>query len=209
MPLALNDIVLVAFRGTCLNQRILFTQFYRVSQPASGSITVVQDLQGIAAAQDGTSDQPLLYNYLGCMANNYVCNAVRVQRVYPTRSVAIDVTRSLTGANTETTDATNLAGVVTLRTAKAGRSQVSNKHIGPLPGGSFTQGNLRPSYQTDLGDLGNAIISPLVTTGFSTLTPIIYHRGGDGPSAKYDDMISMLVQTTVRTERRRTLRVGE
>lgn len=209
MPLAMNDIVMLAFRGTCSNQRILFTQFYRVSQPASGSITVVQDLQGIAAAQDGTSDQPLLYNYIGCMANTYTCNAVRAQRVYPTRSVAVDVARSLAGANTQAAEATNLAAVITLRTAKAGRSQVSNKHIGPLPNGSYTLGNISTSYQTDLGDLGNSIIAPLVTAGFSTLTPIIYHKNGDGPAAKYDDMISMVVQTTARTERRRTLRIGE
>lgn len=209
MGLNVNDIVLASYRGTCLGQRIILTTTWRVSTPTVGSSTVTQDLQTIGDTMGAADSTGIGYAYINCMPNNYALQALRVQAIYPTRSAYVNITQSYTGLQAEDTDITTSAGVITLKTDKAGRSQVANKHIGPVAQANFSNGNVGSSLRDLMTTLAGKLRNNLVTTGGPILTPVIYHRDGDGPAAKYTDITQYIVQVTLRTMRRRELFLGE
>lgn len=211
MGLGINDIVMVSFDGRCLNQRVLFTQFLRVAQPTSATISEVQDLKQITDDMAGGVGAPWMDRFLALKPGNYVLRAIRAQRIYPVpRSVYVETGVNLTGL-WEGLDAetVNLAGVLTFKTDFSGRSQVSNKHIGPLPNDAYSLGTLGASLKTDMGDFGDTVLSGFVSSVGTNLKSGIYHKDGDGAANKWDSFTSWQIGDTVRVMRRRTVGLGE
>lgn len=209
MPnIEVDDIVQVSLVGSYAAQRILFTQTYRVSTAPTSVVStfdfcgeVIDDITGGATA--------LQNKYLACMPANYTLTQIRAQVIYPVRQVAVrqGASQAGTGSGAETG---NTAGVITFYTDLAGRSQISNKHIGPLPLGASVNGALRPEQIALLDALGEEILEGFTDLGDGgEMTACIYHANVLGPIGKTTDMLGFNTQTTTRTMRRRTLGRGE
>jgi len=145
-----GDLFLATAGGSYAGQRIMFTHNYRLEAVDPGVST------GLATATlnkgvrgDVTGDDLLETSYLLCLPQNYSLLYWRTQLIEPQRYVGIDFARDVTGLIEEDAVTGNVAGVVTLRTDKAGRNQVSNKHIGPVPtsGANLESGTLKAAYK--------------------------------------------------------------
>lgn len=102
----------------------------------------------------------------------------------------------------------NVAAVITLKTDKAGRDQVANKHLGAVPLGFYVAGILTEDainvYDNVAASLTNTIPVSNGADEFD-LIPVIYHRSGLTTS---DTITQRQVNNTVRVMRRRTVGLG-
>jgi len=209
---ALNDVWQVSFRGVYNAQRIILTQTYQVTQITPPITDGNAALVLLNAVRAGVGGFDLIESaYLACMPAEYELQVIRAQNVKPNRRVYHEVIRTQPGTHAEVADTGNLAAVVTMRTDFAGRSQVSNRHIGPIPstGTVQTLGALTGAYKTLLSTLATALLqswSEAIPT--ITFTPCILHPTDIVPP-NVDKITSAIVGETVRVMRRRTLRIGE
>jgi len=149
--------------------------------------------------------------YLACLPSQYELDSIRGQIIAPNRRVYSETLRGVPGTHLDTLETANLASVITLRTAFAGRNQVGNKHIGPIPssGAVMTLGELTGAYKTLLTTLAGALMASIVPAGIAAVArPCIYHPDGAVPP-NTDWVESAIVGETVRVMRRRTVRLGE
>jgi len=205
MPLEVGDIVLVSWRGLCFGQRIILTHTYRVSVAPDPESTVWQNLDSIIDAVDVGGAADITTNYLALLPAAYGLNEIRAQRVYPIRSAYFSKAKAEEGGHAGAATVANDAAAVTLRTDYAGRNQIATKHIGPVPDAASASGLIVTAYKTLLTAFATDL---LLTPAFGTtgsLIPIIYHRATNGHS----DVVSYRLGDQSRTQRRRTVGVGE
>lgn len=209
MPLGANAIVLVTYASTYSGQRILLTSTWRVGATNSTQ-TPALDTLDIATYFGTGGANTLLTKYLACLSQNVTVGSCIAQGIHPTRFVKASVTVAQGGTVAADAPSGNTCGVVTLRTALAGRKQIANKHIGPIAGSSAAFGSPVTALRTALQDVGIQLITSRTvncTTAGQTipLEPVIFHRG-DKTSTGLE---SYVVSDRIGTLRRRTLRVGE
>lgn len=208
MPLAVNDIVQVSYRLTALAQKCLFFMNYKVISTDSTG-TVLGDQQAISNKFATTTTPNLLFYYLRCLSANVTILAVRAQSVRPVRfatsETLVGTNGTYGGANVSTC---NLAAVISRASQFAGRSQISNSHVGPISEGAYTTGLITSAYKTLLSDLAAVMLADQFTTTPSIgLRPVILHKLGSTPFS--DPVVSYKIGDSVRVMRRRTLGVGE
>jgi len=213
MPFAeVGNIYQVTFKGTYNAQRILLVHTYRVAAVDA----LVTDEQAatviINGVRDGAGGGDLIETkYLACLPAEYELESIRAQQIAPNRFVYHEQLRNTPGTHAEVGETGNLAGVITLRTERAGRDQVSNRHIGPIPSTGTVQvlGELTGAYKTLLSTLATALLqSWSFITPDITFNPVIYHKS-DAVPPLFDKLTTAIIGDTVRTMRRRTVRLGE
>jgi len=208
MPVVAGDILSLSVYGRIFNQRILMVRNYQCAQSSTGADTRTQ-LLAIGAAYKAVGG--VVEKYLACLPDQYFCDLVRAQVVYPVRSTFADTQVSLSGTVSGEKALNQSAAAITLQTAKAGRSQRATIHLGPLSDISIAEdGAVTPGYVTLMNTLGAQLIQNVVSSGpgACTLTPIIYHRNGDGPLAKSDIVNAWTANDELRTMRRRVVGRG-
>lgn len=207
MPLAEGDIVQLNIEGEVFNQRILLTHRYRVSGPTSAGVPTSAAMLDFLEQVGPGGAKDIITSYKACLPPDYECNGHTAQRIVPNRS-ALQRNEDSDGPGTYPTgtESSNQTGVITLGTENAGRDQIANKHIGPLPAAAQVNGELSDAYKAILTTLGNKLLVavPLTVTA-QTLTPIIWHGGTE---LNYTALISVKIGSTVRTQRRRTVGLG-
>ena len=209
MPVNQGDLIQLTFVSRWQAQVIMLTTHYKCRTPPSSSQSTGVTLNGIIDYVDPAGANSLGDVYLKCLPENVTMREIWAQKIYPARGVKRSKATSYTGL-WPTADATtgNIDAVITLRTDKAGRSQVGNKHIGPLGSDAYTNGLVSASLQLAMETLGEGLVNALNTPSNGQYDPCIYHRNGDGAAAKSDLVSSYVIQTTVRTIRRRTVGLG-
>jgi len=209
MAIADGDVFLCTAVGTYAGQRILLTHTYRVFNvigtvdEATASTSLINEVKG------GVGGDVLESAYLALLGTNYNLDAWRAQKIHPVRYVRVEQARNVAGTGSAIAETGNIAAVITLRAALAGRRHISNKHIGPIPGDAATMvaGELTPAYQTLMNTLATGLKSSIIIgPGGYTFVPCIYHRGLVPVTS---DIVTSAIQSSVRVQRRRTLRVGE
>lgn len=212
MAVTLNDIVQLSMRGVIAGQRIIMVRTYRCSAPSSSTTTYTEDMQALIAKVSSDALGGIRGRYLSLLPTAFTLSDIRAQVIYPTRRVLVSTTQTgQNGSNEGSGNVTNLAGVITFRTALSGRKQVSNVHIGPIPSDVISAGSLDAAYRLPMTELKDLLVAVLTPTGFdvASWTPCIYHRTGATPALRSDDILTGVVQTTARVMRRRTVGVGE
>lgn len=205
MALELNDVVLVSFRGLCFGQRIILTHTYRIDAVNDPGQTVVQDLTDILTAIDVGGGDAVVPSYLACLPPQYQLTQLRAQRIYPIRSAYVPITKALAGTHEAPATVANDAAAITLRTDYAGRNQIATKHIGPIPDDASSAGLLIAGYKTLLSTLATKLLLTIDFGAAGQATPGIYHRSTNG----FDAVESYILGDQSRTQRRRTVGVGE
>lgn len=207
MGLLTNDKVSIAYRGLCFGQRIILTHNYVVLGDFPVVNSVAQDLQlilnGIAAGGVNDIETP----YLACLPPQYTLSEVRAQRILPVRSAYVsNGFVGVVGTNAGAATVANDAACVTMRTALAGRKQVANQHIGPVPDNVSVAGLITAAYKLTLTSLGTRLITSFVPPASGSLVaPIILHR----PGGTFDIINNFILGDQSRVQRRRTVGVGE
>jgi len=208
----LNDVLLITYKGTAAGQRILLTTTYKITVvpvPTDATVFVNAAIEAVRAGVGG--GDLIETKYRACLPVEYELDSIRGQIIAPNRRVYSETLRGVPGTHADGMETANLAGVITLRTAFAGRNQVGNKHIGPIPsaGAVMVLGELTGAYKTLLGTLATALMAQLVPVGIAAVArPVIYHPDGAVPP-NTDWVESAIIGETVRVMRRRTVRVGE
>lgn len=209
MPLGTNSVFLVSYETTFASQRYLFTQTFRIVNSDSDQ-TPALDTFDLVQHFIGTGANDLLTRYRACLASNAIVIGCTVQGIYPIRFVRSSATLNLVGTQSNQANTGNIAGVVTLRTHLAGRSQVANKHVGPAAVDMFEAGAAVAAERTALLNLGNRITENIVvdlSTAGQEISYIgcIYHKA----SQTNDLVVTAVASDRAGTMRRRTLRVGQ
>lgn len=208
MPLPAGTIVAVNFVGDWLAQRYMLTTTWRILITTSVQDTS-QDAQSIAVHFTDTSlTTNFIQRYRQCLGSDYTIREVNAQAIHPIRHVKASVNLAYSGQFIGTITSGNLAAIITLRTQLAGRTQVSNKHIGPLAQESLSGGAPGFGLPAALANFGAKLtqneVAPAGPNSI-TLVPVIFHRD----SGQHDVVLNHVVGTRLGTMRRRTLRVGE
>ena len=205
MGVALGDKVQVTFTGRCYSQRIILVQNYVVTQAAAPGDTYVFNMTSLINDLDTGGVRTIVPEYLALLNNDYTLITIKAQVIKPVRLayVSKEVARPGTGgAGTVAND----SACLTLRTANAGRDQVSNKHIGPVPDGVSVAGRLDVAYKADVAVLGDKMIASVQPVALGPIyTPVVYHRFPDTTDA----VAGFIVGDQSRVQRRRTVGVGE
>jgi len=207
MSVAIGDVFLLTLEGDCNDQKIMLTHTYEVTA-LTGSTdegVVSEDLaERVSTAGADILETP----YLNCMASNYTLLGIHAQKIWPERYRRYTLPRSVAGNIANPALTSNVNAVISLHTTLAGRSQVSNKHVGPAPAtaGWFTSGEITVGYKAVLDVLRTALLNAVGAAGWYTMTPCIFHRADVIPKSDY--LSAGSVMNTVRVMRRRTVGVG-
>jgi len=208
MTVAVGDLFALNAIGTCFNQRIMLTLHYAVDVVGTSTVeqTVSEDL--IDAVRAAGGDDVLETLYLACLPPQYGLLRWTAQKIAPVRYAYQYITRDVAGAHASGTDTANQAAVITLRTRLAGRKDISNKHIGPIPQAATVQedGLIVAAYKTLLNNLGIAMVQTITTPGTATqFLPVVRHNT---PPNSFTVLFQTASSETVNTMRRRTVGRG-
>lgn len=208
MPLALNDVIQVTYRGTLFGQRILNILHYSVSVVGTGT---EYDQLSIFTSNlvTGGGSVDLTLPFLACMAPEYFLEEIRAQRVYPTRTVFAFTLAGAFGQYATGTETTNIAASIEKRTLTAGRMGIGRIQLAGIPTAAMNNGEVSAAYKgTEMLNLANTMIQSITTTGpVVTFVPCLYNP--TAPVNKFSPLFSCIPMDTLRTMHRRTLRVGE
>ena len=207
MGLAVGDIVQVQWRGLAMNQQFLLTRNYVLSGGGGNAAhSVPEDLLDIGEAINVGGLNDLTTDFLALMPTNYQLFEIRTQRIAPERSVLVDVNAG-PAAGTEGSVAVvpNDAAVVTFRTELAGRNQVANIHLGPLPVDGASAGQITGPYNGLINAFAILLTDNLAIAGFTgILKPIILHK----PAMTWNLITHFQIQPQARVMVKRTLNRG-
>lgn len=209
MTIAVGDIIRLNAVGSVFGQRIMLTLPYGVQQitgPQPEADVCNELLNEVRGGGGGDLFESL---YLSCLPVDYQLVKWVAQKTNPIRYAYVKVNRNTPGTHAGACEETNLAAVITMSGYLAGRDQIANKHIGPLPGGATVRadGELVIAYKALLDTLGTALASTVLLPGTGvTLAPCIPHAAAPGT---YSTIADNETQDTIRVMRRRTVRVGE
>jgi len=168
--------------------------------------TVSEDLIDAMRAAGGSDILETLY--LACLPPQYTLLRWTAQKIAPVRYAYQYLTRDAAGTHASGTETANQAAVITLRTKLAGRKDISNKHIGPIPQAATVQadGLIVAAYKTLLNNLGIAMVQQISTPGTDTVfLPCVRHND---PPNSLTVLFQAAVGETVNVMRRRTVGRG-
>lgn len=208
MPLPVGTIIQQTYVSLYAAQRYMFTSTWRIF--ITGSVqNTTEDAQSIALFfSDTTFQANFVQQYRSCISNLARIRTVSAQAIHPTRHVRASISVDYPGLFTGASPTGNVAATITLRTQLAGRTQVANKHIGPMGTNAYSSGSLESTYVPILANFGAGMTTnKVVPAGVNTieLVPVIFHK----KTGLHDVAVSHVVTDRVGTMRRRTLRVGE
>lgn len=201
-----QDIVQVNWFGSCFGQRIILDTTYLVLGNFPVGDSFFQDAQRIVNLVTAGGAIDVQTAYLAALPPQYSLEEIRVQKINGVRSAYFSNGFVATvGTNANAATVANDAACITLRTQKAGRNQVANKHIGPAPDAVSAAGLLVNAYKTVLTALGGKLVISGIPVGSgSIIAPTIYHR-----AAGTNDLVQQfLIGQQSRVQRRRTVGVG-
>lgn len=210
--LAVNDIIQMRLRGLLYGQVIRVVVNYRIGTAFVGNDgpVVINDLMNQFKAVGA-----FVPAYMAQATSDLTMDQLVGQRVDPVRQAQVVQGLAINGgqappalaANTGLTliKYTNLA---TQRKLKLGIGGIGYQHLCGLPEAVRTGSKWNPFFlAAGATDIANKLNLPLVTAGGVIAVPTLWHRTAVG--APPTDTVQILPQASIRTERRRTVGVGE
>jgi len=210
MSVSAGDVFAAYVIGDIFGQRTMLTLGYKITavgsavSEAAAAVQIAFNLSGQVGSTVNL-ESPLR----AVLPPDWELISIRAQRVRPIRMALQELILGVNGTHASSTEATNQAAVITMRSQLAGRKYVSNKHIGPLPQGATVQTNglLTPAYKALLQDVADKLNLVMVDVPLGmTAEPGIINADLGVNFTKFTVGIP---QDTIRVMRRRTVRVGE
>lgn len=208
MSLQVGDILAVSFRASLFEQRIINVLHYKLESTASTGSSEA-DLQRWAdtmAGQAAVANTPT-NSLLSLACPEYNLDEVRVQRVYPARTIYAQAFINQPGTHAGNCVSPNQAFSILKRGNVPGRFAVGRVQIAGIPSNSILNGEVTVGYQLDLANFKAGFAATLNTIGPNmSMKPVIFNPVHVPHST---DIFEWVEQLTVRTMHRRTVRVGE
>lgn len=197
-----NSIASITFRGKLFDQRVMTTHHYYYSgvTQADGRGWLLARLNAMLAAGK------LYALWRGALSQSVINMEVVGQWIQNQRYRPIVVSPVVTVGSRGDANAPNAAMVVTLTSDLAGRHGVGNKHLPGVPYAEVTAGVLSAGQLAANGNYAFEATQQYDDGAGNVLTPCIYNRASPNLSRV---ITGYIVNDSIRTERRRTLRVGE
>lgn len=208
MGLPLNAIIEVSWRYEYALQQYLNIRHYRVATPVPDATPVNTEMNNFLDYFNLTAIGTITGEILQSLGNNCSIREIRVQPIKPTRMIFYRTFVNFEGDAADQADTGNVAAVISLNTAMAGRDQLGSFHLPCPPKNAMFSGQFTNAYVDGLGGLELLLKSgvDIAATGGSYL-PVIFHRNAL-PGFQSDDIIGATRRRTVRVMRRRTVGVG-
>lgn len=205
-----GDIFQIAAVGQMSGQRVILTQNYRLGSINPGvDVNTVRDSLVLGVSDAALGGDVLESTYLALLPPQYTLNYWRCQMIYPNRRPYVNLDREVPGTHANDGLTVNNGVGITLRSDQIGRHGHCTKHVGPVPEDAdvMVAGQFTPAYKaialTFLGSLLSHVIDAVIGADWA---PIIYNKG---ELIAYEIAINGFVGSTVRTQRRRTVGLGE
>lgn len=207
MAVAVGDVFLVTLEGICNDQVIMLTQTYEVATLAGATDEALVSAD-LAERVSAAGADILESDYLNCLGTNYTLDFIHAQKIYPVRFRRRTEVRGVPGTGGAAATTSNLAMVISLHGEEAGRDQIANKHVGPIPTDVlfYDEGVLEAAGKSAQLALANQLILDVGAAGWYTMKPCIYHRATVIPKSDY--ITGHVLPEQVRVMRRRTVRLG-
>lgn len=207
-PITNNAIMEVTLRGLHQDQRVLSVLHYAALVPPA----VFQDFNEAAPdvvdallATGGIVDK-----YLDAVSVEYALEEIRLQLITPIRySFKSFLQASSPGTVAGTALPPNEGATLTKRNDATGRRNRGSLHMPALPISFVGGGRITTAGETAYLALGDVMVLPITTTGGGgdvTWNPVIFNKAVPTTSPEFT---SVTPQLTTRTNRRRTVGVGE
>lgn len=206
MGLKLGDIVNCTYRGTYEGQEIRYVLHYRCTTNGTGA-TPESDLYAVSGFMVDPVQFPLFGALLDCHASDFHFKGCATSVVAPVKTTVMMGAVDLLGEIMDPCFPPNVAMVITKRTLQQGRRGRGSIHLSGCPISSVLNGEITPAGTTLYQAVANAMITAFTVPQISlTLEPGLYHP--TLITAPFSRLFDARVETTSRTMRRRTVRVG-
>jgi hypothetical protein len=215
MSLAPDDIIRVTWRSSAYNELFQWQQHYRVIITDS-SIGTLASLFAIASyyANDATfgGPSPLTAAWNAMLGTSVATYRIDAQRLLPAKTIYVAKDFASPGGGGTGPRATNTCAVFSLVAGIPGRKNIAKYHIGPLPDAFMSQGALSSGGLSALIALAQQAVliqsMKLVVANDLQLQPVILHRSPNA-NPRWIDVASYRYNFYIRTQRKRTVRVGK
>jgi hypothetical protein len=211
MSIPANAIMQLVLRGAANGSQILHIRNFQLvgGGLGTGNAQLYQEEFLNQVVTGGDND--LITPYLACLSSTYDLVEARAQIVTPERfaySPRVFVGEQPGLRNPTPVDL--LDGVITCLTTKAGRSQVANYKIGPIPSSDCTVGMIGDGLKAVLLTYSGTFLNTILTPGENSASwaPVIWHSRTPLPVVDADRIINTVVQETARGKTSRTLGRG-
>lgn len=212
MSVQAGDIILLSLKGTIFNQRIIMTHTYVCEQAPTIGVTTDFAMEFILnQTMTIGAPVPIRDTYLAAMPSNYALDFATCQVIAPTRQRANRRTINSLGSVVPNATSSNQSSAITLYTPLAGRKYVATKHVGPLGRDQYALGELTVGQKALNDDLAIELTNPVGAAPFvnGLYRPVIFHKNALPGQPYYTYITGRIVQSTLRTMRRRTVGLGE
>lgn len=208
VPLLINDVVQISYRGLSYSQRIINVTTWKVTASASND-TDQADLTSILAVFRDAGAAGFLDRYLDCLGAEYQLSSVRAQRIWPLRTSYVQsLGTGEVGKQATQSENPTLTAAISRITGAAGRDQISTSHIGPGPAAEMIDGLWSPAYRATVEQWAIKFLTNVNTAApVISLEPVVFHSRAVNPSAQKLTAIHQF--NTVRTMSRRVVGRGE
>lgn len=212
---AVNDLLLLSYRGTIFGQRVLNTYWWRISALNLTNTPTVETAcnQLINKVKVGNAFNT---NFLNCMPAEYTLAEIWAQRVFPRRQLKVIFAAGQAGTSGYSCQTGNLQASITRRSEIAARGQTGGvRLILPESSDVSEEGLLTAPFKATLGLHAADMNSDITLAVGTTITPVLQQTIPN--PAKPDkrildgsvDIVQVVVMPEVRTLRRRTVGRGE
>jgi hypothetical protein len=202
-PLNPGDIVELSMRFTLFNQRLLTVLHFQANlgAPIADGIAALNTAAAQWVGVGGANTQ-----FLGLITGETTEDAVRMQVVYPVRRPYNETPVGNAGLYIGTCTAPNVAVVCTAVSLTAGRGKNGSFHVGGVPTAAYSGGLVTGPYINLVKTFASRSMDPLGVGGAgNNLNRVIWSKAK--PTAA-SQILSNIVQGTIRVMRRRTVGVG-
>lgn len=193
----------ITFEGRLYGQQVMtvMNYIYKDTPTLDGPSLIEEAIIQVNVAGAGLYDK-----YIACMSEDVQLLQQHYQFVSPVRYAFVtNIPAAGNGTIAQPAKTANISQVVTRRTQKAGRDQISNLHIPGVPTDEVNAGLLSNGQLDALQAFGTRSCEPLNLGGFVVMYPCPFKRS-DPASAPVLD--TAYPQPTARDMRRRTVGWG-
>lgn len=196
-------ILQVTFEGRLFGQQTLTVMNYILRDTATldGPTLLEEAIVWVNVAGAGLYDK-----YIACLSEDVQLIQQHYQWIDPVRYAFVtNLPATNQGSIVNTAKTANISQVVTRRTERAGRNQISNLHLPGVPTEEVNAGLISDGHLTTLQAFGTRSVLPMDLGGFITMYPCPFRRSAP---AEAPTLTTSYPQAQARDMRRRTVGWG-
>lgn len=206
MGLAVGDVINTTYTAVQSGQQVRYVLHWAAATAGTSS-SPEGDLEAVSQFMTDPAANPLFEAIRLASTADITFTGCMCSRVWPTKTVIMNHAVSIVGGAVIAEMPPNVSVVITKRTLRPGRRGRGSLHMAAVGAPWINNGEVVGDGLTLYGDVVNELISARTIAAVSlTITPGLYNPGVVPDPFK--QLFDARLETTSRTMRRRTVRVG-